>query len=48
MRRFTTQMVNPVTRLFAGWLPGLGILTHAGRTTGPLERDFDLNYLRVR
>ena len=34
LRRFTTQMINPVTRLFAGRLPGLGILTHAGRTTG--------------
>ena len=34
LRRFTTQLVNPAARLFAGRLPGLGILTHEGRTTG--------------
>ena len=34
LRRFTTQLVNPVARLFAGRLPGVGILTHKGRTTG--------------
>ena len=34
MRRFTTRVVNPVTRLFAGWLPWFGILTYRGRTTG--------------
>jgi deazaflavin-dependent oxidoreductase (nitroreductase family) len=34
LRRFTTKLVNPVARLFAGRLPGLGILSHVGRTTG--------------
>jgi deazaflavin-dependent oxidoreductase (nitroreductase family) len=28
------QYLNPVTRLFAGWAPGFGILTHRGRKTG--------------
>jgi hypothetical protein len=30
LRHFTTQMVNPVARLLAGRLPGLGIPTHVG------------------
>ena len=34
LRRFTTHMVNPVTRLFAGRLPGFVVLTHAGRVSG--------------
>jgi deazaflavin-dependent oxidoreductase (nitroreductase family) len=37
LRRFapiTTHVINPVTRLFAGRLPGFGILRHIGRTTG--------------
>ena len=34
MRRFTTQMVNPVTRPFAGRLPGFVVVTHAGRSSG--------------
>jgi len=34
LRRFTTHMVNPVTRLFAGRLPGFVVLTHTGRTSG--------------
>lgn len=37
LRRFapiTTHVINPVTRLFAGRLPGFGILGHIGRTTG--------------
>jgi deazaflavin-dependent oxidoreductase (nitroreductase family) len=34
LRRFTTHVVNPVTRLFAGRLPGLVVLTHAGRASG--------------
>jgi hypothetical protein len=27
------RYLNPFTRLFTGWLPGSGILTHEGRTT---------------
>ena len=34
LRRFTTQMVNPVTRLFAGRLPWYVVLTHPGRLSG--------------
>ena len=29
----TTRVFNPMTRLLAGRLPGLGVLTHTGRTT---------------
>ena len=28
------HFVNPVTRLFAGWLPWFAILTHVGRRSG--------------
>lgn len=31
---FTTRVFDPVTRLVAGSLPGFGILTHTGRTSG--------------
>jgi deazaflavin-dependent oxidoreductase (nitroreductase family) len=34
MRRFTTHLLNPGTLLFFGRLPGCGILTHIGRTSG--------------
>ena len=34
LRWFTTQLVNPVARLSVGRLPGVGILTHVGRTSG--------------
>jgi deazaflavin-dependent oxidoreductase (nitroreductase family) len=34
----TTRVFNPVIRLFAGRLPGLGIVTHTGRTTGRIYR----------
>jgi deazaflavin-dependent oxidoreductase (nitroreductase family) len=30
----TTHVFNPFTRLFAGVLPGLGLVTHVGRRTG--------------
>ena len=33
-RGFARRFVNPVTRLFAGWLPGFAILTHVGRRSG--------------
>ncbi len=38
MRPFTTRFVNPLTRLFAGWLPWFGILTYKGRTSGRTYR----------
>jgi deazaflavin-dependent oxidoreductase (nitroreductase family) len=34
LRHFVTRFINPVTRLFAGRLPGFGILTYKGRSTG--------------
>lgn len=34
LRRVVTRSLNPVTRLFAGWVPGFGILAHRGRKTG--------------
>jgi deazaflavin-dependent oxidoreductase (nitroreductase family) len=34
LRPFTTRLVNPFTRLFAGRLPGFGILSYTGRKTG--------------
>jgi deazaflavin-dependent oxidoreductase (nitroreductase family) len=37
-RHVATRYLNPFTSLFAGWLPGFGILTHEGRTTGRTYR----------
>ena len=37
-RRFVNRVVNPVTRLVAGWLPWFGMLTYVGRTTGRTYR----------
>ena len=34
LRPFTTRIVNPVTRLFAGWLPGFAIISYRGRKSG--------------
>jgi deazaflavin-dependent oxidoreductase (nitroreductase family) len=34
LRPFTTRVVNPPTRLFAGRVPGFGILTYTGRKSG--------------
>src|SRR6266498_3541224 len=39
LRRFTTHVVNPVTRLFLGRLPRGGILTHIGRASGRSYRN---------
>ncbi len=33
-RPFATRFINPVTRLFAGWMPGFALLTYTGRKTG--------------
>jgi deazaflavin-dependent oxidoreductase (nitroreductase family) len=37
-RHVATHYLNPFARLFAGWLPGFGIMTHEGRTTGRTYR----------
>jgi len=34
VRPFATRYINPVTRLFAGWIPGFALLTYTGRKTG--------------
>jgi deazaflavin-dependent oxidoreductase (nitroreductase family) len=34
LRPITTRLFNPLARRFAGWLPGFGILTYRGRTSG--------------
>jgi deazaflavin-dependent oxidoreductase (nitroreductase family) len=38
LRPFTTAVVNPVTRLVAGWLPGFAILRYRGRKSGKAYR----------
>ena len=34
LRPFTTRLFNPLSRHFAGWLPGFGILSYIGRKSG--------------
>lgn len=34
LARFNIVVTNRITSLFAGWLPGFGILTHVGRKSG--------------
>lgn len=34
MAGFNRRFTNKVTRLFAGWLPGFGLVVHAGRNSG--------------
>ena len=34
IRPFTTHVFNPITRRFARWLPGFGILAYRGRKSG--------------
>ncbi len=34
LARFNRHVTNPVLRLWAGWLPGFGILEHVGRKSG--------------
>jgi deazaflavin-dependent oxidoreductase (nitroreductase family) len=34
LRPFTTKVFNRFSRLFAGWLPGFGLLIYRGRKTG--------------
>ena len=38
IRPFTTHVFNPFARRFAGRLPGFGILTYRGRTSGKTYR----------
>lgn len=34
LARFNRHVTNPVQRLWAGWLPTMGILEHVGRKSG--------------
>ena len=34
LKPFTTRVFNRFSRLFAGWLPGFGLLVYRGRKTG--------------
>ena len=34
MLPFTVKVINPITRLFAGSVPGFAMLTHVGRKSG--------------
>jgi deazaflavin-dependent oxidoreductase (nitroreductase family) len=34
LRPFAMHVINPLTRPFAGRMPGFGLLTYRGRTTG--------------
>ena len=38
LARFNRHVTNPVQRLWAGWLPTMGILHHVGRTSGKAYR----------
>jgi deazaflavin-dependent oxidoreductase (nitroreductase family) len=34
LARFNRHVTNPIQRLWAGWMPTMGILTHVGRRSG--------------
>ncbi|MBX7435040.1 nitroreductase family deazaflavin-dependent oxidoreductase [Mycobacterium sp. Y57] len=34
LARFNRHVTNPIQRLWAGWLPAMGILEHVGRKSG--------------
>jgi deazaflavin-dependent oxidoreductase (nitroreductase family) len=38
LAKINIAFTNRVTSLFAGWLPGFGILTHLGRKSGKVYR----------
>jgi deazaflavin-dependent oxidoreductase (nitroreductase family) len=38
LARFNRHVTNPVQRLWAGWLPTMGILEHIGRRSGKRYR----------
>jgi deazaflavin-dependent oxidoreductase (nitroreductase family) len=38
LRPFTTKVFNRISRLFAGWLPGFGLLLYRGRKSGKAYR----------
>ena len=38
IRPFTNRIVNPITRRFAGWVPGFAIISYVGRRSGKRYR----------
>jgi hypothetical protein len=38
LAKINIVFTNRITGLFAGWLPGFGILTHVGRKSGKIYR----------
>ena len=36
LARFNRHVTNPIQRMWAGWAPTMGILTHVGRRSGGL------------
>jgi deazaflavin-dependent oxidoreductase (nitroreductase family) len=38
LAKFNIAVTNRITGLFAGWLPGFGIMTHIGRKSGKVYR----------
>ena len=38
LAKINVAFTNRITSLFAGWLPGFGILTHVGRKSGKIYR----------
>ena len=38
LARFNRHVTNPIQRLWAGWLPTMGILEHVGRKSGKRYR----------
>ena len=38
LAKINIAFTNRITSLFAGWLPGFGILTHMGRKSGKIYR----------
>jgi deazaflavin-dependent oxidoreductase (nitroreductase family) len=46
LAKFNIVVTNRITGLFAGWVPGFGILTHVGRRSGKVYRT-PINVFRV-
>jgi deazaflavin-dependent oxidoreductase (nitroreductase family) len=46
LAKINIAVTNRITGLFAGWLPGFGILTHVGRKSGKVYRT-PINVFRV-
>src|SRR5579864_9672305 len=46
LAKINIAVTNRITGLFAGWLPGFGIVTHVGRKSGKVYRT-PVNVFRV-